>query len=115
MPVLLIDRKRWRRPKAAVNLIHYCLDDRANGIVLLGLWSSYEHVDHLLTNIGFNNGELSLPRISRATIISRWHSNAIQVLHSVLLFSAVSSLRRARSAKQTGRNRSTEKTHTFAR
>ena len=55
MPVLLIDRKRWRCPKAAVNLIRYCLDDRANGIVLLGLWSSYEHVDHLLTNIGFNN------------------------------------------------------------
>jgi hypothetical protein len=55
MPVLLIDRKRWRCPKAAINLIHYCLDDRANGIVLLGLWSSYEHVDHLLTNIGVNN------------------------------------------------------------
>jgi hypothetical protein len=46
MPVLIIDRKRWRRPKAAVTLIDYCLDDRANGIVFLGLWSSYEDVDH---------------------------------------------------------------------
>jgi hypothetical protein len=55
MPAPLTDRKRWRCPKAAVSLIHYCLDDRANGIVLLGLWSSYEQVDHLLTNIGFNN------------------------------------------------------------
>jgi hypothetical protein len=51
MPVLLIDRKRRRCPKAAVNLIHYCLDDRANGIVLLGLWSSYEHVENLLNNM----------------------------------------------------------------
>ena len=42
-------------PKAAVNLINYCLHDHANGVALLGLWSSYEHVDHLLTHIGFNN------------------------------------------------------------
>ena len=42
-------REWWRRPKAAVNLIQHCLDDRENGIVLLGVWSSYEHVDHLLT------------------------------------------------------------------
>ena len=55
MPVLLVDQKRWRRPKAAVISIYNRLDDRSNGIVLLGLWSSYEHVDHLLTNIGFNN------------------------------------------------------------
>jgi hypothetical protein len=55
LPVLLIDWKRWMCPKAAVNLIDYCLDDGANGIVLLGLWSSYQNVDHLLTNIGLNN------------------------------------------------------------
>jgi hypothetical protein len=45
MPVLIIDRKRWRCPKAAVNLIDYCLDDRANGIVFLGLRSSYQQAE----------------------------------------------------------------------
>jgi hypothetical protein len=45
MPVL-IDRKRWKCPKAAVSLIHNCLDDSANGVVLLGLCSSNEPVDH---------------------------------------------------------------------
>lgn len=55
MPILLIDRKRWRCPKTAVNLIHYRLDDRANRFVLLGLWSPYDHVAHLLTNIGLND------------------------------------------------------------
>jgi hypothetical protein len=55
MPVFLIHRKRWRCAKAAINLIHYRLDEGANGIVLLGKWSSYEHVDHLLTNIGFKD------------------------------------------------------------
>jgi hypothetical protein len=51
MPVL--GRKRWRCPKSAVNLVHYCLDYGANGIVLLGLWSSYEHADHLMCSLKY--------------------------------------------------------------
>ena len=51
LPVLLIGRKRRRCPKAAISLIQYCSDNGSNGIVLLGLWSSDEHVNHLLTNI----------------------------------------------------------------
>jgi hypothetical protein len=46
MPAFLIDRERGRCPEAAVNFIHYRLDDRSNGIVLLGLRSSDEQIEH---------------------------------------------------------------------
>src|SRR5260370_5056669 len=68
MPVLLIDRQRRRCPKAAVRLIYYCLDNRSNGIVLLGLWSSDEHVDHLRTNIDSTIGMLYESRCSASLL-----------------------------------------------
>ena len=46
MPILLIHRKRSRCPNTPVNFIDHCRDDCANGTVLLGPWSSYEHVNH---------------------------------------------------------------------
>ena len=55
MPVLFINRKRWRSPQAAVKLIDYGLHERTDGIEFLGLRPSYERVWHLLTNIGFDN------------------------------------------------------------
>ena len=70
MPILLIHRKRSRCPKATVNLIHYCLDQRPNGIVLLGQWSSYEHVHDLLTNVSLFHLPQS-PHLSRIKVYPR--------------------------------------------
>jgi hypothetical protein len=59
---------------------------------------------------------LSLPQIIPAMIIPRWHSNyVLPVLQSGRWFCALSTVRRALSAKQTERKCSSEKTHILPR
>jgi len=46
VPALIVNRKRWRSPKATINLIHDGLHYGADRIVLIELWPSYECLDH---------------------------------------------------------------------
>jgi len=46
MPALFVNRKRWQSPNATIDLIHDGLHHGSNGIVLMGLWPSYECLDH---------------------------------------------------------------------
>jgi hypothetical protein len=45
-PILLAYGKRRWRPQAAINLVHDSLNKGSNGFVLLGLWPSYENLEH---------------------------------------------------------------------
>jgi hypothetical protein len=45
-PVLLANGKRWRSPKATINLIDDGLHYGSDGIVLMRLWPPYDGFDH---------------------------------------------------------------------
>jgi len=46
--VLLINGKRWRSPKAAINLVDDGLHYGSDRIVLMRLWPAYNRFDHQL-------------------------------------------------------------------